>query len=664
MMKISTKSEEIKIMALFKSKTKEKKVVVNELLYKLLLNTPFRRSIEFIHQKLLLICPYEPAILQNTAADIVNKAAIVGSIAAYAAFAVNTWASGGITTYSIASAAFVAYAACCLVTHSILNKIQKEVNEDFRTYISRVEKTYENTHSMINSIPLAAAEMSGSGIDRRRVYNIERFAQEISELLWAENAAERVKEYVSDRHRPSYVRLFVTQVYKFREKGDTSEKSELIKKNLEKIRLDIKSDEIKQTRRAYSLKGMEMMLIIPVVGFSFLGRWGKSFSPESEGYYRTYGLILQIATLATAWLLFQIVNRSKDITSKIYKNTTSFYSKLSTKLKLDTFTQKHGSGIAHMLAVTGDNTPVPVFVTKMILWAVTGVVAVSIIFGYTSVITRHKILTTETVEELAVTTQQRNAVVSAIVDLSLKHKSEDITNYSDDVLLTEINSVLQQNGVRIANKYVLDQITAELIKRNTEYRNQSISIAQLFAILAASAIGLIPYFELRYYYNLCLSEKDNEIKMFQNLILMEKDFPSTTVGGLLNEMESHSLIFNSVLSKTTMEYLYNRESAIRLLQVNQPYEISDIADSFLAARKVGIKSAFSSIEADMAIHEKELDLEKEISISKERNYLSVLCYIPAVIAVIGNFILPFLVTSLQGLDGVFETLKELEGFGL
>ena len=631
-------------------KTKQKTKTNNSALYQALLHSPFNSTLAHLHSKLLTICPYESAYLQEIMSNMVNLTVWISTYTVLFNLSLNYIVTGKMTLYAILSSIFLVWVVYSIVTRRTLNKIQTKVESDFRTYISHVVHEYESSKNMSNAMIRATIGLSPE---------IEMLSDELRDVIWASNKKEKVAEYISDHHRPAYIREFVEQCYLCSTEGDVIDNGEsLFKKHAEQIRYEMKRESINRMRKAYIYKGKTLVTVLPVILFSIFGRWGLKFAPDTEDFYVTYGYIIQFATLAGATIIFRIIEQSKDISARTFRRTSSFYTWLGTKMRPNLFTKKAEKKLAKMLLTVGETIPPSVFLLKMVVWSLAGIAVVATTFGVSLYAKRRQIINSTDVSSIIATANLKQQITKAVVEISDEHKKEDFSTYDDEYL-----SMLLSEKVDIRNVYTKGQTIDELRERNTAYRNISLSILQIIFLLLSPCIGFTPLFELRYYYTLFLTEQDNEIRLFRMLIMMEKDSPRVTTYNLLREMEGHSVLFRNVLTTVTMEYTKDKETALQLLQIGQPEEIKEMADNFLAAGKIGIRRAFSSIEQDMRITDAEKDLEKGIRTDNENDRMSLLIYIPFLLAIGGNFVLPFVMSSLKGVSQLFDMIQELEGMG-
>ena len=635
------------------SNTKNKgffKILNTMWLYHALLHTPFKGTIAYLHSKLLMICPYEPATLQRLTADILNKTAVFSILTVMGNLMLNVLMSERLTLYAIASSTFLIWTIYSLVSRMTMNKLQRNVEHDFREYISKVIHEYGASKSVISSLNSAVFGMSA---------DIEKLVDEMKSVIWADNARESVSEYVSDRHRPSYVRTFVAQCYECATGGDNEENGEsLFRKHLERIRFEMKHSEIYTTRRDYSLRGKTMIVLLPVILFPIFGRWGVSFSPDTKDFYESYGYIIQILTLASSVFLFKIIEQTKDISIRTFRKTASIYSGIGARFRLNVFSKKSERRLSKKLLTVGETIPPQIFVLKMIAWGFAGLILTTGIFAVGIHSKRTQILTDPDISSISVPSSLKAQTTKVILDISNEYKDEILANYDDSFLIKMV-----EDRIVIINRYTKEQIVEEIKRRNATYHDVTLNLAQILVMLLSPLACFVPLIELNYYYKLCLQEKDNEIRLFRTLILMEKDSPRVTTYELLREMESHSVLFRHLLTSVTMEFTRDRDMALKLMQYNQPDEIREMADNFMAADRVGLKNAFNTIEADMNVTEAENALINEIRNDKAQNRLSLLVYIPFIISIGGNFILPFVLSSLKGVTELMDVLGELQNFG-
>lgn len=184
--------------------------------------------------------------------------------------------------------------------------------------------------------------------------------------------------------------------------------------------------------------------------------------------------------------------------------------------------------------------------------------------------------------------------------------------------------------------------------------------------MAGVAVAFIPMIEIVYQKSVLQKQKDGEVRLFQALVLMEREFPAVTVLSLLEEMETFSSVFRKPIRECINNCPSGQIEALKKLKEKEKgfSRFAELIDGFLAADKVGIRRAFDELENSREMYERANELESERSLEKKRDFIELLSYIPSALVVGAYFIIPFCANVLNGVSDVFTSIEYLQSSGL
>ena len=180
-------------------------------------------------------------------------------------------------------------------------------------------------------------------------------------------------------------------------------------------------------------------------------------------------------------------------------------------------------------------------------------------------------------------------------------------------------------------------------------------------MLLGLAAAFIPYIGLKYRHNLIMQGKDDEVRQFQAIILMERLFPNITCVQILEEMENFARVFKPSLQACINSYSSGPQEALyELRRAEQGSdEFTDIIDGFIDVEKVGVATAFAEVAGNREMEQEIKALNEERNLERQRDFTSMISYVPAVLCVGVYFIAPFAINVISRLFVMFEML---EGF--
>ena len=141
---------------------------------------------------------------------------------------------------------------------------------------------------------------------------------------------------------------------------------------------------------------------------------------------------------------------------------------------------------------------------------------------------------------------------------------------------------------------------------------------------------------------------------------MERLFPSITTVELLENLEAYALYFKSIIRECINTYsIAPRASLLKLKNSTDFQDFRDLCDEFLAIEEVGVKEAFGELVNNRDMSGKLTELNINMVLDKKQDSTDLLSMIPAGLAVGVYFVLPFAISVLDNIGGMFSLLDTL-----
>ncbi len=609
-----------------------------------------KRVIGNFQQKIQEICPYNEDTIHNYTDGTIVGASILGFVAVVLTIAVNHVIMHEFTPYAIALALLIGYIVVNEYRLYKIKSLKTKIISEFNLYLSTFKATFKSTHSVISALSQASADFS---------YNIKRYASYITELLTAENAETRVKEYVSDPRHPSYIRMFVSQCQIAHSVGDYHiNGGSLLCKNIEIIRTEMAEHAIADRDKETKLFGLTFVVVFPALLLNMCGKWCVDFAPNTITYFNAYGYIIQIATLVVTAYIYMLLCRSKTLEIKTYDDDPEVFKKLQKKLNLK-LSRKNTNILAKKLNTIGSNTTPALFVTKMIVYGVIAFAASILLTVYVNNTSAYSAIHNSDMTDISVGKNIAEDVLSAIISVSDTHKGdykEGKLTVSDEILLNDLNETFY-----IPNLYVKQMVIEEIKNRIDKYNKITFTWYQFLASIVLSIVfAFLPMLTLNYSYDLYNQNKQNEIRLFQTVILIMKDLRSVNTLQILKAMETHANVYKTLLRAAVDEYSYNRDKALRFLRQEQEESFKEIVNDLYSIRRVGVSEAFSELERDIEFSKKKRVLEESIRAEKTKSRLEYIAYIPFVLVIGLYFAVPFMLDSWIATQDVIKQVQTMD----
>lgn len=630
--------------------------------YLLMEKIPFGgRYVRLAESMYSMISPYEQGYLRRLATVTSVMTVLVSIVGSFAVALLGILIEGHMTLYCIGCIIFLIYVIGKEVLQGRISKTEMQMMNDLTRYIAAVKHQYDYH----KNIPRAVIEAS-EGLS----YELRLHALHMHDILSMANRAEKVKEYALSQRTNKYLKMFIVQAYAASERGDVKDKlgESLFAKNMEALRLEIMQDIRTKQKRAYRLQGYTFICVTPLFFMELLKMWGTDFSPEMSSFYAGAGKFVVVLAFLVTLFIYTIINKAKEVNSEWARQSNDYLESIAKKgslkralEKVEKSPRKMFKNIKKMLVDTGDNTSLSVFFLQM---AAIFIIAFVFALGFDGVVhgqERNRLLNDKTGIDIVVTSvsaTQRDFIADKILEIVRENRGKDLTLQRYEEIFSE--------RVPAANISIVKASAEEIYKRVSHYKTEYIHWYEyIFCILFGLICSFVPVVSLSYRHKLILSGKDNEVRQFQAIILMERLFPNVKIISLLEEMETFAVMFRPSIRECINTYSSGPRQALLNLKENEKDHIwfTELIDGLLSADSVGIEAAFEEVEHNRDMFERIKELESDVALDKKRDSTDLLANLPMVVVLLGYFIVPFFFHSLGDIGEMFNVMEQMQGMG-
>ena len=639
-----------------KNKRKERRLQV---IYRVMSHIPFASSyIRMAENAYSGVCPYDTIYLQRlvaqTAFSTIGWAAVFVSVILLTSFFLNK----GLSVYGIGCSIFAVYISGKEVLQYRYRQKETQWLLDFDRYLSATSNSYARCKDIPESI-LEGAE----GLN----YEMRKHAYQMNSILTASSREEKVKQYALSQRTHKFLKALMVQAYEVSERGDVYDgDSSLFARNLESLRFEVMQEHLSKEKRAFALQGYALVAVVPLFFMEIIQRIASSFSSGMDPFYGGIGKIIVLFTFLVSFISYDLINKAREVNTKWLRPGNSFLrmvTKRQTVKKLLKKVENKEDGffgkIRRMLLICGENTSLGVFFLKMLFTGAVVFLIMVLFMGYVHQQKKEDILSkVENAEMWAVTSSsaQREAITEVVLIMIREHK--DDYGLNEDRLKIEFRQRLP-----LKNDAIISSAAKEILKQIQEYQEEYIHWYEfLGCMLLGIASAFIPVISLKYRYGLVEDGRDNEVRQFQTIIMMERMFPNTTVQSLLEEMESFAVVFKPSLRDCINNCAFSTELALQKLKDEEADHtwFVQIVDCLLASDSVGIKEAFDNIENNQVMCERVKAFKEEVSFARKKDRTDIVALLPAVMVLGFYFIIPFMWDCLTGVFEMFDMLEQLQ----
>lgn len=628
-------------------------------IYNISANTPLVRGyLRKIEHAYLGICPYDAPYLVKVAAESLALTLIISVIAVLLIISFNLALENCVSLYSIACCLLAIYVSGVECTNYRLKKTENRIMEDMIRYISAVKHAYVSCRD----IPVAVSQ-AAEGLG----HEVNRQALTLHDILSGTERKEKVREYALAPTTNKYMKLFVEQAYEVSESGDIigADSESLFTKNLEFLRVEMKRDMYQKEKRLFRLEGYVFVCLFPIFFMTPMKNWGVGLAGDMKSFYDGAGQFVVLLSFFVTVTIYDAINRAKEVVFQRGGGKGSGFDRLPSHHAIRRLMERIELGqgkkvekIKKMLRETGGRQSFGSFVMTMLLYVVFVTTAVTIFFSVMHWQNKELLLTEvnniDSIVSIATETAKTN-IKTHVLSMTKEYL------YVDDITLEELQADFSRR-MYMPNKEIAKNVALEVMTRITSYKQEHLKWYEFYmALVLGLAAGLIPYIGLKYRYGLLLQGKDDEIRQFQAIILMERLFPNVTCVQILEEMENFARIFKPSLQRCINSYSSGPIFALQELKdaERDSEEFVELVDGFIAVEKVGVAVAFAEVSGNREMTQVIKELDEEKNLSRQRDKTSMLSLIPAVLVVVVYFILPFSLNVLSRLFAMFEMLKGL-----
>lgn len=272
-------------------------------LFRILTNIPIlKKKLSEMKRIYQSICPYEDEEAEQMALESLISGVTAFLGVTFVALLLNVMFCGP-TVFTFVSPFFAGYYAFTEVLFSRQNKISERLQGELSSFFLNVSHYYQSEHSILNALSKGTSTLSN---------DIQIIAKFVSDTLTAEDAEDRIYDYVTDADKNLYLKLFLQQCYECFEHGDTQRNEvSVFCETLETFRVDMLRTKIEKQRNNAKLQGLSIVLWLPVLFMGPIRRFGLSLMENMTIFYTKYGLLTECIALATTFLLYRSLNKTK-----------------------------------------------------------------------------------------------------------------------------------------------------------------------------------------------------------------------------------------------------------------------------------------------------------------------------------------------------------------
>ena len=210
-----------------------------------------------------------------------------------------------------------------------------------------------------------------------------------------------------------------------------------------------------------------------------------------------------------------------------------------------------------------------------------------------------------------------------------------------------------------------DVITKDATRILEKIENINKAYLHWYEVLIACVIGVLAYrgpnWLLLFQLKMRKLEMENEVMMFQTIILMLMKIERVNVEMILEWLERYSNIFRDPISKCVNNYESGGWEALEEMKndISFPQMIRIIESLQAAVESIPIREAFDELDTERAYYQDKRKESNAILISRKSLIGKVIGFAPMVVLFVGYLIIPLCVIGMTAMGSAFTEMSAM-----
>lgn len=614
-------------------------------------NTPVLKNYyRNIKRRVQILYPTDSFTVDNITSSTIGK----GLLGGVACIAFTILVSGG-NLFFILCGITVAYVIMSAMVNTRLNKSNKRLLEELQLTIDYIRSSYDQNHNLMHALRSAMEEMPPLiSLHIARLYDIIR----------SPHMEEEIDKYIGTEPN-RYMNIFLSICSSYKKYGDTklNDGTYVLMNNLEYLRDSVDAEllSIDKTNAAFSAH--EFVAIFPVVLLKPLEKFvGMATEGNSTYFTGITGLVSLLVVFGVAILTHMMVVVLRDGTEELGSEENiwtaianlPFLHSIIVRVVDKNFTRydKYND----LQKGVGDRTGTYALLAKQIGFAVVSFV-LSITLFTASVISNLSQYKNEWSEDIQMSNLPSEDYTSIMEEIG-KEYLNDVRKNRDQYDVESLSEMIRKTSVLNSDTYATALATIIINKadkcNNTYFRFIYVLLSSIFAVVAF----VIPVLILKFKAKIAEMKKQEEVIMFQTLMLVLMHTKGINIRTILEWMERFSFCFRDTISECRTEVYHGKQKALEDMKNRESFiPFRSFCDSLIAIDSVGVEKAFSSIHASYDYNVKKREQYILENIRKKSSMSNIISMATLWTAIIAYIMIPMSVYAIN----LFKSFSDIVG---
>lgn len=588
-----------------------------------------------IRHKVQILYPADSFSIARKTSEILST----GTIGAVAGIAVTLlFAKGDI--FFIMAGLTVTYLVMSSIVNSGINRLNYKFLEEFQLAIDYIQTQYQNHHMLPRALKAAAEDMPQLiGLHMQKIYDI--ITGPDSKLN------ERVDAYVGNEPN-LYMLIFLSICASIETYGDKKleDGSWMFVHDMECLRDGVDAEIISLDKTKLAFLTQEMICILPVIFIKPLESYMAKYFDGTSGYYNGIaGLVSMIAIFVTALISHNLIVMLRDGNEEVNKEN-DVWSKVASISFIEPFLErvieKNYTKYARYDDAQkgiGNRTGPMALLAKQVVFGAGAFILVMVLFMSASVRTR-----IEQAKNWKIAFEESTTADPDYVK-NMRELGQEYFEFEKgkgkSIDTEKLAKEIQKKNVGVDENNAL-LIAEEVSNRVSKYDN---AYFKAWNVLVALGIGivafLLPVWILKFKRKVSEMRKQEEVIMFQTLMMILMHTSGITLQKILEWMERFAYCFKDSISTCRVSIYSGEEKALETMKNQEQYiPFRSFVDSLKAIDSVGVEKAFSNVQSNYAYNVKKRENYITDSIEKKSTIGRFLCLATLAMTIIFYLVVP------------------------
>lgn len=549
-----------------------------------------------------------------------------------------------VSLYMVISCISLIYVVSSTIIYYRVENKEQLLHEQLKEFLAEVRHNYYATNSVDESIYESLVSANEP---------IKSHMSKIHEILNSKTMDEDVAVY-KDNAPNRYIELFLANCVQTIRYDDKLIKGQsCFLKNLTRLEGDIDTELLRRRDIKHRMMSLTYIAVIPMYCLNLIEKWAGSNMEELAHYYTGgYGIICSALICIVSMVIYTMLNQMKECDDHYSTDHVILQwfveRRILYKIIRKNITRNYGKKLRteKLLHRIGESLTVEQFYVKKMLFAGAALLIGLFMSAIIHVNTKEFILSdTSAFDSLAITipnNKQLEKIKGYIIDTTFVLKNEKGLD------MTGVKEFVASQGILEKDVYI-NIATNEIYLRLQKYQNDYFRFWELFLIIGFMGIMYqLPVWIIYYRKRMLEQKMENEIILYQSIILIMMYHERVISRDILESMESFSYIFRSSIVECLNNFPSGEKDALEQLKEAEPYPpFCKLVDNLIATDRVGVRMAFSEVEGEREVFQEKRRQDDRINTENKGALGGFLAFIPLGMVTLLYIIVPIVLESLN-----------------